>query len=465
MEDGHAVALRRYQDKGWAAGETTKALLKAVTGAPPVGGIGSKVFHRELLSRHGETKEHRHAGWVTPAGKMVDLQRDGDFTMHQDTDYPGRVDKPGGIISEPDVHYNTVMGHGIGRMDVPRGEVGHYRTRPTKQQEGIIRGAVKAARTHPSVTKYKHEVHAMVEHPETGDVREVKLSDHKTADRMIAQMHEHFDHFERRGRGGSSLTAQFRRSLGKSFKGGLSYGKTIEEIAERHKVSVEKLVEALETGRKVEMEHTTDEDMALKIAMDHLVEHPDYYKHLKRMERKMEKARASEKRKYHERMSTLMREHKLHDLPLTHLKQRLSETSQAVAGTRTGTRRSWVDPQYHEALRYAVKTKRRERSTPLTVPIRRHTEQMDPITPETMREGRPYPGKKKSLAKGIGPEETGEVTYKVVVGNKNATIRHFGPEEIVPQGTCMKATFADWKPKKREERKQFKRSLAVFVED
>lgn len=48
----------------------------------------------------------------------------------------------------------------------------------------------------------------------------------------------------------------------------------------------------LEKGIKVEMEHTTDHATALEIAMDHLKEHPDYYKELEKMENKMEAKQA-----------------------------------------------------------------------------------------------------------------------------------------------------------------------------
>jgi len=41
----------------------------------------------------------------------------------------------------------------------------------------------------------------------------------------------------------------------------------------------------LEMGIKVEMEHTTDPTISRKIAMDHLVEIPDYYTRLAKMEK------------------------------------------------------------------------------------------------------------------------------------------------------------------------------------
>jgi hypothetical protein len=40
----------------------------------------------------------------------------------------------------------------------------------------------------------------------------------------------------------------------------------------------------LEMGAEVELEHTTDRNVAEKIAKDHLREFPDYYTRLKKME-------------------------------------------------------------------------------------------------------------------------------------------------------------------------------------
>ena len=47
--------------------------------------------------------------------------------------------------------------------------------------------------------------------------------------------------------------------------------------------------EQLATGIKVEMEHTTDRQLAQEIAQDHLTEFPDYYKALAKMEKGLEK--------------------------------------------------------------------------------------------------------------------------------------------------------------------------------
>ena len=67
--------------------------------------------------------------------------------------------------------------------------------------------------------------------------------------------------------------------------GGLSEGKTVEDIAKKHGVSVESIEKQIEFGIKIEMEHTDDPDVAANIAANHLDELPDYYDRLEKMER------------------------------------------------------------------------------------------------------------------------------------------------------------------------------------
>lgn len=67
-------------------------------------------------------------------------------------------------------------------------------------------------------------------------------------------------------------------------KGRLSDGHTIESIAELHGVSVTQIKEQLSMGAKIEFEHTDDNEEAKLIALDHLVELPDYYDRLEEME-------------------------------------------------------------------------------------------------------------------------------------------------------------------------------------
>ena len=52
---------------------------------------------------------------------------------------------------------------------------------------------------------------------------------------------------------------------------------TVNQLAKKHKVSVDKIKSELKKGMKVELEHTTDRKEAHEIALDHLNERPDYY--------------------------------------------------------------------------------------------------------------------------------------------------------------------------------------------
>ena len=67
---------------------------------------------------------------------------------------------------------------------------------------------------------------------------------------------------------------------------GIAKGMTLEDLAKKHKCELDVLKKQLEKGKKVEMEHTKDEQLATKIAMDHLYEMPDYYDKLKQVESK-----------------------------------------------------------------------------------------------------------------------------------------------------------------------------------
>ena len=63
---------------------------------------------------------------------------------------------------------------------------------------------------------------------------------------------------------------------------GLAHNMSLQDIADKHNVDINTLKKQLEMGIKVELEHVKDKDVAETIAMDHLVEHPDYYSKLKR---------------------------------------------------------------------------------------------------------------------------------------------------------------------------------------
>ena len=70
------------------------------------------------------------------------------------------------------------------------------------------------------------------------------------------------------------------------IEGGLADKKTIKDICKKHKCSLEYGKIQLQTGLKVEMEHTKDKTKAKEIAMDHLWEDINYYKKLKKVENK-----------------------------------------------------------------------------------------------------------------------------------------------------------------------------------
>lgn len=57
-----------------------------------------------------------------------------------------------------------------------------------------------------------------------------------------------------------------------------------EEIAKKHGVSTKEILRQLKMGQKVELEHTKDPELAKEIALDHLLELPNYYTKLAGME-------------------------------------------------------------------------------------------------------------------------------------------------------------------------------------
>jgi hypothetical protein len=66
--------------------------------------------------------------------------------------------------------------------------------------------------------------------------------------------------------------------------GGLAKGMTLNDIAEKHGMSVDMLVAEFKKGIQTEMEHTTDREMAKEITLDHLFEDPQYYTKLATVE-------------------------------------------------------------------------------------------------------------------------------------------------------------------------------------
>jgi hypothetical protein len=72
------------------------------------------------------------------------------------------------------------------------------------------------------------------------------------------------------------------------ISGGRADGKTVEDIAKKHKVDVDFIKTQVKVGIEVEYEHSPNRDIAMEIALDHLDEIPDYYNRLLDMEKDAE---------------------------------------------------------------------------------------------------------------------------------------------------------------------------------
>jgi GNAT superfamily N-acetyltransferase len=67
--------------------------------------------------------------------------------------------------------------------------------------------------------------------------------------------------------------------------GGKSKGKTLAEVAKLHGMTAKELTPQFKKGTQHELEHTNNLIVARKIALDHLVEFPDYYDRLDKIEK------------------------------------------------------------------------------------------------------------------------------------------------------------------------------------
>jgi hypothetical protein len=66
--------------------------------------------------------------------------------------------------------------------------------------------------------------------------------------------------------------------------GGLAQFATIGDLATMHKLPLDQIIKQIVKGVKVESEHTTDLDIAMEIAFDHVYEDPKYYDKLSSIE-------------------------------------------------------------------------------------------------------------------------------------------------------------------------------------
>lgn len=77
------------------------------------------------------------------------------------------------------------------------------------------------------------------------------------------------------------------------IKGGLADGMSLEDLAKHHDTDVQTIIEKMEEGVNVEMEHTSEMLVAFEIAMDHIYEDLDYYNKLEKIESKEATSSAS----------------------------------------------------------------------------------------------------------------------------------------------------------------------------
>ena len=69
-----------------------------------------------------------------------------------------------------------------------------------------------------------------------------------------------------------------------NIPGGLAQYATIGDLAAMHKLPVDQIIKQILKGVKTESEHTTDLDIAMEIAFDHVYEDPEYYDNLSKIE-------------------------------------------------------------------------------------------------------------------------------------------------------------------------------------
>ena len=94
---------------------------------------------------------------------------------------------------------------------------------------------------------------------------------------------------------GETITSDELLNIGRNMvnedkiKGGKADKMSKKDIADKFNVTLSKVEKELRMGVKIEKEHTGSATMAKEIAMDHLVEIPDYYTRLKKMEKEAKK--------------------------------------------------------------------------------------------------------------------------------------------------------------------------------
>ncbi len=73
------------------------------------------------------------------------------------------------------------------------------------------------------------------------------------------------------------------------IKGGKADNLTPKDIANKFDVSTKMIKNQIKKGKKIESEHTSDEEKQTEIASDHVSEFPDYYDRIEKMEKEADK--------------------------------------------------------------------------------------------------------------------------------------------------------------------------------
>jgi hypothetical protein len=81
-----------------------------------------------------------------------------------------------------------------------------------------------------------------------------------------------------------TLYAPYESASTEFFKGGVANGMNVQDLADKHGISIEEIKSALDKGMAVEAEHTNDKEKAYEIAKDHIFEDPKYYDKLAQVE-------------------------------------------------------------------------------------------------------------------------------------------------------------------------------------
>jgi hypothetical protein len=133
----------------------------------------------------------------------------------------------------------------------------------------------------------------------------------KLKEQVLANEQKHLLEMENKLSPEEIKIAKLLEEIGETVRGGLADTHTPESIAKLHGVNVKEIEKQIEIGKKVEMEHTNDPEEARLTAMDHLVEIPDYYDRLEKMEKQAEQ----ELKEYYKMYEEILAEQKLPNDP------------------------------------------------------------------------------------------------------------------------------------------------------